>query len=41
MPIISTNGGIPYADIQVVKGEQPGEVLEAWLTRRGEARLNV
>ena len=40
VPSISTNGGIPDADIQQVKGPQPGDVIEAWITARGEARLN-
>jgi hypothetical protein len=37
--VVSTNGGIPDADIQVVKGAQPGDVPECWLTERGRARL--
>lgn len=39
VPILSTNGSNPEADIQIVKGPQPGEVIEAWLTARGERRL--
>jgi len=39
VPVLSTNGGIPDADIQIVKGPKPGEVLEVWVTARGEARL--
>lgn len=37
--VVSTNGSDPEADIQIVKGPQPGDVLEAWVTARGEARL--
>ena len=39
VPVISTNGGIPEADIQVVKGAKPGEVIEAWMTNNGLDRL--
>lgn len=39
-PVLSTNGSITDADIQIVKGPQPGEVLEAWLTPKGTQRLN-
>lgn len=41
VPILSTNASTPEADIQIVKGPQPGEVLEAWLTQRGETRLGL
>jgi len=44
VPIVSTNGGIPDADIQVTKtlldeGGKHGDVLEARLTDRGQRRL--
>lgn len=39
VPVVSTNGGVPEADIQVVKGAQPGDVSEARLTDRGLTRL--
>lgn len=39
VPIVSTNGGIPDADIQIVKGEQPGEVVDCWVTERGKWRF--
>ena len=39
VPVVSTNGGIPDADIQVVKGTKPGEAIECWLTERGKLRL--
>ena len=39
LPVVSTNGAIPGADIQIVKGEQRGEVLAAWLTDKGAERL--
>lgn len=39
VPVISVNGSIPDADIQVVKGAKPGEVVDCWLTRRGADRL--
>jgi hypothetical protein len=39
VPVLSTNGGNPEADIQIVKGPKAGEVLEAWITAKGEARL--
>jgi hypothetical protein len=38
-PILSTNGSNPEADIQVVKGEKPGDVPECWITAKGQARL--
>lgn len=37
--VVSTNGSAPEADIQIVKGVQPGDVPEVWLTERGRARL--
>lgn len=36
---VSTNGSNPEADIQIVKGEQPGDVPNVWLTDKGRARL--
>ena len=44
-PVISTNGSIPDADIQQAKailrdGGKHGEVVECWLTERGQARLS-
>ena len=39
-PVISTNGGEPTADIQCVKGLQPGELIDCWLTVLGAARLD-
>ena len=39
VPVLSTNGSNPEADIQIVKGAQPGEVLESWITPRGLGRL--
>ncbi len=39
IPIVSTNGGIPEADIQVVKGAKPGEVVECWVTAHGTRRI--
>ena len=41
VPVVSTNGGIPEADIQVVKGAKPGEVLDVWSTDRGRARFKA
>lgn len=38
-PVVSANGSIPDADIQIVKGAQPGEVLDCWVTDKGRARL--
>lgn len=38
-PVVSTNGAIPDADIHIVKGETPGEVLACWITGKGAARL--
>lgn len=38
-PIVSTNGSIPHADIQFVKGPQPGEGIDCWVTTRGRYRL--
>lgn len=40
-PVLSCNGSNLEADIQQAKGPQPGEVMEAWLTARGEARLRA
>lgn len=40
VPAISTNGSNPHGDIQQVKGPQPGDVIEAWITARGQARLD-
>jgi len=39
IPVISTNGGVPDADIQIVKGPQPGDVTECWITAHGNIRL--
>ena len=39
VPVVSTNGSIPDADVQVVKGTKPGEVVDCWLTLRGQDRL--
>jgi len=39
VPVISTNGGVPDADIQIVKGPQPGDVTECWITAHGNIRL--
>jgi hypothetical protein len=44
--VVSTNGGIPDADIQVGKvllsdGGKHGEVIGAWLTNAGQARLTA
>lgn len=50
VPRLSTNGGIPDADIQIVKALLPakdgtggdgqyGEVLDCWVTVQGQARL--
>ena len=39
-PVVSTNGSIPDADIQIVKGAKPGDVPQCWLTLRGGLRLN-
>jgi hypothetical protein len=39
VPVVSTNGSVPDADVQVVKGTKPGEVTECWLTTRGQGRL--
>ncbi len=41
VPVISTNGSNPEADIQQAKGPQPGEVVDAWITARGERRLDA
>lgn len=43
-PVVSTNGGVPEADIQVAKallteGGKHGELIEARLTDRGRQRL--
>jgi hypothetical protein len=38
-PVLSCNGSAPSADIQVVKGEKPGELVDCWLTDRGKVRL--
>ena len=40
-PVVSTNGSIPGADIQVAKGPKPGEVVEARLTTKGSRRIEV
>jgi hypothetical protein len=45
-PVLSTNGAIPDADVQVVRvpadqrtqGE-PNAILDVWVTEKGEARL--
>jgi len=39
VPVLSVNGSTPDADIQVVKGAQAGEVIEAWLTKHGSERV--
>jgi hypothetical protein len=38
-PVVSTNGSNPEADIQIVKGAQPGDVPQCWLTVKGTNRL--
>ena len=37
--VVSCNGSYPGADIQTVKGEHPGELIDCWLTERGKFRL--
>jgi hypothetical protein len=47
VPVLSTNGGIPQTDVQVVrvpanqrvKGE-PNVILDVWITEKGQARLD-
>ena len=41
VPSISTNGSNIEADIQQVKGPQTGDVSEAWVTARGQSRLDA
>lgn len=46
VPVLSTNGSTPDADIQIVKtllgdGGQHGEVIAAYLTNRGQSRLDA
>ena len=47
VPVVSTNGGIPHADIQIAKipadEAKAGDVtfIDAWVTERGEARLRA
>ncbi|HMF58847.1 MAG TPA: hypothetical protein VK595_00665 [Vicinamibacterales bacterium] len=38
-PVLSTNGGIPEADIQVAKETGHSLILGVWLTAKGQARL--
>jgi len=40
--VVSTNGSIPDADIQVafVTAPEGGQALSAWLTAKGQARLD-
>ena len=38
-PVISTNGGIPEADIHVAKVTGDPRILDVWLTASGLARL--
>jgi len=48
VPVLSTNGGIPEADVQVVrvpanqrvKGEA-NVILDVWITEKGQARLDA
>jgi hypothetical protein len=39
--VVSTNGSIPEADIELTKGARPGEVTSVFLTASGEARLKA
>lgn len=39
IPVVSTNGGIPTADIEVTKGAKPGDVTAAVITETGTQRL--
>lgn len=39
VPILSTNGGEPDADIEIIKGDKPGDVRECWVKPWGERRL--
>lgn len=46
-PMLSTNGSIPDADVQVVrvpadqrKAGEPNVILDVWVTDKGEARLD-
>lgn len=46
VPILSLNGGIPSADIEVtrgprVQGEASGAILEVRITSAGQARLQA
>lgn len=40
-PLISTNGGVPSADVQVGKMPARGDLFGAWLTERGRSRLRA
>ena len=37
--VVSTNGSIPGADIELILGVQPGELRDAWLKPAGADRL--
>lgn len=41
VPVLSTNGGEPDADIEVIKGDKPGDVRDCWIKPNGLARLRA
>jgi len=38
-PVLSTNGGVPEADIHLAKVTGEPEILDVWITAKGHARL--
>jgi hypothetical protein len=41
VPVMSTNGGEPSADIELVLGTKPGELRAVWVKPMGERRLQA
>jgi hypothetical protein len=41
VPVLSTNGGEPNSDIELVLGTKPGELREAWVKPAGVARYRA
>ena len=38
-PVLSTNGGVPDADIHIAKVTGEPLILDVWITAKGHARL--
>ncbi len=40
-PVLSTNGSIPSADIELILGVKPGDLRDAWIKPQGVRRLGI